>query len=101
MYIKTQYNNILNQWADNELNQQRAKDWNMEIYEGEVETGYDGNIYIKGTAPQPPTLTYSENRRNAYPPINDQLDMIYWDKINNTNLWEEKITEIKNQFPKE
>lgn len=32
--------------------------------------------------------------------IEDQLDMIYWDKINGTTLWYDKITEIKNNIPK-
>ena len=44
--------------------------------------------------------TYAEQRLENYPAINDQLDMIYWDKLNNTNLWEELITNIKTQYPK-
>ncbi len=44
--------------------------------------------------------TYSEKRISEYPKISEQLDMIYWDKINGTNIWSEKITEIKNKYPK-
>lgn len=40
------------------------------------------------------------NRLKAYPSIGDQLDMIYWDKVNGTNIWVDLITSIKNQFPK-
>ena len=40
----------------------------------------------------------SNNRQ--YPPIEDQLDMIYWDKINGTNNWVETITKIKEETPK-
>ena len=50
---------------------------------------------------QQPILTYAEKRANEYPSFGDQLDMIYWDKVNGTNLWQEKITEIKNKYPKE
>ena len=47
-----------------------------------------------------PEPTYVELRENEYPPIQEQLDMIYWDKINNTTLWTDKITEIKEKYPK-
>ena len=46
-------------------------------------------------------LTYAEKRAMEYPSIQDQLDMIYWDKVNSTNTWQEKITEIKAKYPKE
>lgn len=42
--------------------------------------------------------THSLNRQ--YPPIEQQLDMIYWDKINGTNIWEQTITKIKKETPK-
>lgn len=79
---------------------------NSEFYESigmeemDVEQAYNGNWYIENYAPEKPEPTYAEKRRNEYPPIPEQLDMIYWDKINNTNLWQEKITEIKNKYPK-
>ena len=41
---------------------------------------------------------HSGNRQ--YPPIENQLDMIYWDKINGTNNWVETITKIKEEIPK-
>lgn len=40
------------------------------------------------------------SREREYPPIQDQLDMIYWDKINGTNKWEQTITKIKKETPK-
>ena len=47
-----------------------------------------------------PEATYIEKRLSAYPPIPEQLDMIYWDKVNGTDLWKEKIAEIKAAYPK-
>lgn len=38
--------------------------------------------------------------KRQYPSIEVQLDMLYWDKINNTNVWEETISQIKERFPK-
>jgi hypothetical protein len=46
------------------------------------------------------SLEYQRQRLNVYPPLNEQLDMIYWDKINSTNNWIEMITNVKSQFPK-
>ena len=61
---------------------------------------YYEEIIIPQPEPQP-ELTYQDLRVAEYPAIGDQLDMIYWDKINNTNKWVETITEIKNKYPKE
>lgn len=45
--------------------------------------------------------SYQELRIAEYGTIGDQLDMIYWDKVNGTNKWVDKITEIKNKYPKQ
>lgn len=37
----------------------------------------------------------------AYPDIGEQLDMIYWDKVNQTNIWADTISKIKTDYPKE
>ena len=39
-------------------------------------------------------------RDRQYPEINDQLDMIYWDKKNGTKKWEEAIDKVKADNPK-
>ncbi len=43
---------------------------------------------------------YSDLRKSEYPKIEDQLDMLYKDKVNGTNLWFDKIKEIKEKHPK-
>lgn len=43
---------------------------------------------------------YKERRQAEYPSIADQLDMIYLDKVNGTNLWVDEITRIKEKYPK-
>ena len=43
---------------------------------------------------------YQRNRAKAYPSIQEQLDMQYWDKINNTDTWEQAINAVKAQYPK-
>jgi hypothetical protein len=43
---------------------------------------------------------YQRDRALAYPSIQEQLDLQYWDKINNTTKWEEAINAVKNKYPK-
>ena len=43
---------------------------------------------------------YQRDRAKSYPSIQEQLDLQYWDKINNTNKWEEAINAVKNKYPK-
>ena len=43
---------------------------------------------------------YQRDRAKAYPSIQEQLDMQYWDKINNTNNWQDAINAVKAQYPK-
>ena len=79
---------------------------NLNFYESigmqemDVESAYDGKWYVLGFVPQKPESTYIEKRLAKYPAIGEQLDMIYWDQINGTNLWQSTITEIKNKYPK-
>jgi hypothetical protein len=51
----------------------------------ELQTIWDSKAYI--------------DERN-YPSIQEQLDMQYWDKVNNTNNWQSTIAAIKNNAPK-
>jgi len=39
-------------------------------------------------------------RHKAYPSIQEQLDLQYWDKINGTDTWEQAINAVKAQYPK-
>lgn len=54
---------------------------------------------IKYREANPPLPSYKELRAKEYPPIQKQLDMMYWDKINGTNNWEKSITAVKEKYP--
>lgn len=72
-----------------------------ETPEGQYISGYaveDGQIVPVFTPlPEP---TYADLRRQAYPAIEEQLDMLYWDKINGTEIWQQTIAEVKAAYPK-
>jgi len=43
---------------------------------------------------------YQRDRAVAYPSIQDQLDMQYWDKVNSTTTWQTAIAKVKSDNPK-
>lgn len=43
---------------------------------------------------------YKRDRQPAYPSIGEQLDMLYWDKVNGTNNWQQAIEAVKDKYPK-
>ena len=43
---------------------------------------------------------YARNRAAAYASTGDQLDMQYWDSVNDTTTWKDHIASVKAQFPK-
>lgn len=66
--------------------------------------GFIGGAYDNGVfSPKPvaeDTFTYSEKRIGSYGSIGDQLDMQYWDSVNDTTTWKDHIASVKAQFPK-
>jgi len=53
----------------------------------EVQAEYDAN-------------EYQIERATAYPSIQEQLDMQYWDKVNGTTNWEDAIAKVKSDIAK-
>ena len=43
---------------------------------------------------------YKQSRQESYASIPDQLDMMYWDKVNGTTTWKDHITQVKEDNPK-
>jgi hypothetical protein len=43
---------------------------------------------------------YQRDRQTQYPSIADQLDMLYWDKVNGTENWLKSIESVKSKYPK-
>jgi len=45
-------------------------------------------------------LKYRDKRLTAFPTIQEQLDMQYWDKKNGTTTWVDAIAKVKSDNPK-
>ena len=43
---------------------------------------------------------YIQARQEAYGSIADQLDMQYWDSVNDTTTWKDHIAQVKADNPK-
>jgi hypothetical protein len=63
----------------------------------EQEVTYDNNAVEALMA----TNAYKEARALAYAPLSEQLDMQYWDAMNNTETWLDHIRSVKEAHPKE
>tara|TARA_Y100001970_G_scaffold111595_1_gene139255 strand:- start:5614 stop:5988 length:375 start_codon:yes stop_codon:yes gene_type:complete len=44
--------------------------------------------------------SYIDLRKKEYPSLVDQQDMQYWDAVNGTTTWKDKIASIKAKYPK-
>ena len=43
---------------------------------------------------------YIQARQEAYGDLGSQLDMMYWDKVNDTTTWQDHIAKVKSDNPK-
>ena len=43
---------------------------------------------------------YARSRATAYPTIQEQLDMQYWDGVNGTTIWADTVASVKSENPK-
>jgi len=43
---------------------------------------------------------YQRDRAAAYPSLEEQADMQYWDAVNGTTAWVDAVAAVKAQYPK-
>ena len=76
------------------------------MYPGCEIVSYSGVISLSSDAtPDPRTdsqksKAYRDKRKMAYMDIGDQLDMMYWDMVNGTKVWQYYVSGIKEKYPK-
>ena len=74
------------EWLDTKNSQPTESEIQAEITRLQAE--YDAN-------------QYQRDRATVYPSIQDQLDMMFWDKKNGTTTWQDAIAKVKTDRPKE
>ena len=85
------------------------------LVDGPITAATDGSYVIYHDGQTPPTeeeiqkkfeelkADYNSKeyqRLRKYPPIEEQLDMLYWDRMNGTERWIQAIKKVKDKHPK-
>jgi len=70
------------------------------IFQDDTPRPSNEEIEAKATELQAEFEATQYRRDRKYPPIGDQLDMIYWDQVNGTTMWHDTISGVKSAFPK-
>jgi len=99
MKLLVDENNVIVDITDQETEVHSSLTWvdvadGTEVYVGD---SYENGSVVVATVPTP---TYDQQRMIAYPSIQEQLDMQYWDSVNGTTTWADAIAAVKAQYPK-
>ena len=85
------------------------------LVDGPITAATDGSYVIYHDGQTPPTEeeiqkkfeelkadydSKEHQRLREYPPIGEQLDMLYWDRMNGTERWIQAIKKVKDKHPK-
>ena len=73
------------EWHDTEQTQPTEAEITAEV--ARLQAEYDNN-------------EYQRQRATAYPTIQEQLDMQYWDGVNGTTIWADTVASVKSENPK-
>ena len=73
------------EWLDTEQTQPTEAEITAEV--ARLQAEYDNN-------------EYQRQRATAYPTIQEQLDMQYWDGVNGTTIWADTVASVKSENPK-
>jgi len=76
------------EWNSNH-EKKEANAWVLHRIEGKTNSHIDAN-----------NKRIIDSKEEGYIPITDQLDMIYWDKVNGTDNWKTSIDDVKARFTK-
>ena len=72
----------------------------MDMTSEEIEARKAEEVEYEKVKIEKDKVRYKFERHNSYPSVEDQLDMLYWDKKNDTKKWEEVIDKVKADNPK-
>jgi hypothetical protein len=73
------------EWLDTEQTQPTDAEIDAEVIR--LQAAYDAKQYAR-------------DRSTAYPSMQEQLDMQYWDGVNSTTTWQDAIEAVKTGNPK-
>lgn len=88
--------------ADQEIEDAKPlyKQINSERIEFSEEDYAQAKIDLGNSKWQEQQFGYIQARQEAYGDLGSQLDMMYWDKVNDTTTWQDHIAQVKSDNPK-
>ena len=72
-------------------------EWNLDIAEP---TNTQLDAFETQAQTEEELQTVLSTRATAYPSIQEQLDMQYWDNVNGTTTWKDAVAKVKSDNPK-
>jgi len=73
------------EWHDTKQTQPTDSEIQAELTR--LQTEFDNNLFQR-------------QRADAYPSMEEQADMQYWDSVNGTTTWQDAIALVKSTYPK-
>ena len=88
--------------ADQEIEDAKPlyKQINSERIEFSEEDYAQAKIDLGNSKWEAQQYSYIQARQEAYGDLGSQLDMMYWDKVNDTTTWQDHIAQVKADNPK-
>ena len=88
--------------ADQEIDDAKPlyKQVNSERMEFSEEDYAQAKIDLGNSKWEAQQFGYIQARQEAYGSVADQLDMQYWDSVNDTTTWKDHIAQVKADNPK-
>ena len=88
--------------ADQEIDDAKPlfKQVNSERMEFSEEDYAQAKIDLGNSKWEAQQFGYIQARQEAYGSVADQLDMQYWDSVNDTTTWKDHIAAVKADIPK-
>ena len=88
--------------ADQEIDDAKPlyKQINSERMEFSEEDYAQAKIDLGNSKWEAQQFGYIQARQEAYGSVADQLDMQYWDSVNDTTTWKDHIAQVKADNPK-
>ena len=87
-------------WKFNHQEGMSTKDGVITKFPGGIPSQEDQDTWATEYESYCASMDYQRQRAGEYLPLGEQLDMLYWDKKNGTNTWEQHIDAVKAKYPK-
>ena len=87
-------------WKHNNMEGMSTKDGVIVAFPGGIPSQADQDALSAEFKVHLVAVAFEDDRRKAYGDIGDQLDMQYWDQVNDTTTFKDHVAAVKAAHPK-